>query len=649
MEREFARFRVYRVEDPVQFFEQLESPHQFGGRAPRPPRERTLLEKIHLWKHGWRVRILVSLRSQFTESPSAHLEGLFRREPPPQATPATKGTHYAEAPLLNSQQLVLSFQQPVRSHSRWENETVELPVKGKGVYLVEAVHGELRAYTIVMVSDVAMITKTAKGRLINFLVDRETGQPVPDAKIALLTRDRRLGEAQTNADGIAELKLAEARPDDLRIVGRRGGDFAVNTLASYSFGVSAEQWMGYVYTDRPVYRPGHTVHFKGILRLGTDSGYQVPAGRSVSVTVNDPEQKPVYQKTLTASPNGTIHDDLTLPPGAALGSYYMEVKAGDGFDGRQLRCRGVQKARVRGARDSLQNAGIGGGRRRSHHRRALFLRRAGERRESEIRRLSRPLLVPALVRSRRAIRGAAGRRFGGDNGDQLNEVEGRLDAEGKLTIALPTSVSEHKFDYRYTIEARVTDEANREIVGQGLGDRHLCQPGVERRGPSAISVRPEARPVSSCRPETTTTSPSHARAPGAVPGKSAAAGQMGSQGRDGCGDRRRWLGYRDVDIPRQGGSYRVRVTARTPEGREPEDFAYLWVSGQGGGDLWSGTGRRIQIVPDKKSYRAGETAQAADSGRPARHPRLCLRGRPRPAPVQVAARARIPPCPSSFR
>ena len=24
--------------------------------------------------------------------------------------------------------------------------------------------------------------------------------------------------------------------------------------------------MGYIYTDRPVYRPGHTVHFKGVLR-----------------------------------------------------------------------------------------------------------------------------------------------------------------------------------------------------------------------------------------------------------------------------------------------------------------------------------------------------------------------------------------------
>ena len=34
-------FRVYRVNDPVQFFQQLESAHEFGGRVPRPPHQRT--------------------------------------------------------------------------------------------------------------------------------------------------------------------------------------------------------------------------------------------------------------------------------------------------------------------------------------------------------------------------------------------------------------------------------------------------------------------------------------------------------------------------------------------------------------------------------------------------------------------------------
>src|ERR1700760_3486194 len=45
-------FRVYRIEDPSRFFEQLEDPHAFGQRAPQPPRERTVLEELHQWKRG---------------------------------------------------------------------------------------------------------------------------------------------------------------------------------------------------------------------------------------------------------------------------------------------------------------------------------------------------------------------------------------------------------------------------------------------------------------------------------------------------------------------------------------------------------------------------------------------------------------------
>src|ERR1017187_4482203 len=172
-------FRVYRINDPVKFFAQLEDAHQFGGTAPRPPRDLTLLERLHIWKRGLHAQIRRALRAQFTEPPSQHFESWLSKE----SKPSGKGAHYAEAPLLNSQQLVLSFQQPVLSQSRWERSTVNVAVKDKGVYLVEAMDRDLRANTIMMVSDIAMITKTGKGRVVNLVVNRATGQPVAAAKV----------------------------------------------------------------------------------------------------------------------------------------------------------------------------------------------------------------------------------------------------------------------------------------------------------------------------------------------------------------------------------------------------------------------------------------------------------------------------------
>ncbi len=52
-------------------------------------------------------------------------------------------------------------------------------------------------------------------------------------------------------------------------------------------------------------------------------------------------------------------------------------------------------------------------------------------------------------------------------GEQISQAQGQLDSDGKLTIDVPTTVSDHKIDYRYRIEAAVTDQAGREISGAG--------------------------------------------------------------------------------------------------------------------------------------------------------------------------------------
>jgi hypothetical protein len=68
------------VKDPLRLFTQIEDPHSFGGRYPRPSGKRTLLETVHAWKRDLRREIRLNLRGQFTESPSAHLASLFPKK-----------------------------------------------------------------------------------------------------------------------------------------------------------------------------------------------------------------------------------------------------------------------------------------------------------------------------------------------------------------------------------------------------------------------------------------------------------------------------------------------------------------------------------------------------------------------------------------
>jgi hypothetical protein len=218
------QFRVYRVNDPERFFRQLEDAHNFGDSISTRRAGKSLLERIHRWKAGLRASIRRSLRAQFTEAPSNHLA--FLSSTSRHSGASGKGTQYAETPVLNPQQLVLTFTQPLQSKSRWLQSTVDVPVKDQGVYLVEAVDGGLRAYTLLLVSDTVMISKQEPGKLLSFVVDRTSGRPLDNIRVVALARNQTLEEAQTNADGVAELHPATSWPDDVRVLAHNGRDIA---------------------------------------------------------------------------------------------------------------------------------------------------------------------------------------------------------------------------------------------------------------------------------------------------------------------------------------------------------------------------------------------------------------------------------------
>ncbi len=605
-------FRVYRVKDPLEFFKLIEDPHQFGGRAPTPARDLTPIERFHEWKRELRADIRRNIRAQFTESVSAHFEAPPAKTPAKGTSAAPNATHYAEAPLLNPQQLVLSFHQPVHSQSRWDRETVPVPIAEKGVYLVEAVHHDLRAYTILIVSDIALITKTGKGRVVNLLLDRRTGEPIPGATVWLEGRDKNYGSSETGADGFALSPFDGKQADDVRVIARGVGqnkdDYAVNTLAGYAFGVNREDLMGYVYTDRPVYRPGHTVHFKSILRLKSAAGYEIPAGKSVNVQIQDPDQKPVYQKTLAISAMGTVHDDLTLPAAASLGYYSIEIKSGDSQANGQFEVQEYKKpeyeVRVTPAKPRVLQ---GESMQAVIDARYFFGEPVnGAKVEYDVYRDR--YWFPLWYDPDDESATSPADRSDDDSGEQISKETATLDADGKLTVNIPSQVSDHHADYLYRIEARVTDQGNREITGKGwivatygsfalnvTAERYFYAPG------SKMTFTVESRDYDN--------KPVNAhvhlellrwnyRGQKREPAGGATDVDTGSNG----------SATATLDAPARGGSYQAHVTAQTPEGRTVEDYGYFYISGGGLTDFGPANNRNLQIVPDKKTYAAGDTA-----------------------------------------
>ena len=607
-------FRVYRVNDPVKFFEQLGDIHQFGGRAPRPPHRVTWLERFHNWKRGMFVWIRDVFRAQFT---AENRQEIRAQSSEAKQLPQTEAQVFAQIPILNSQQLVATWRQNVvSSRMRWETENVAIPVKERGVYLVEATDGKLRAYTIVMVSQMALITKTAPGTILTFASDRQTSAPVSNAQTYFFVNRAAAGQQTTDSDGLAQIAVSDPRPENVLVMARTADDFAVNSPWSYWMSTDPEHSLTtYVYTDRPVYRPGDTVHFKFILRTRSGFNYQAPANRDFNVKIDDVESKEVFAATLKSSPMGTLHGEYTIPVNASLGDYNIQLRNGENFaQGGSFAVEEYKKPEyevrvVPEAQRVLQGQPIKATIEAKYyfgepvanakvkwvvHQEAtysgltFYAEEAGEEGESE-----------------GDEEGAVSDSESYYSGEQTEEQSGTLDQNGQLQITVPTQFNEDKHtDVTYRIEARVTDEGNREITGRNyvLATYASFQIGAspasyvyEVGGTAQLNVEArsyDGKPVQTAFHVDLETWDYRSRSGESV------------FSTDGQTDAN---GNAEVRIPiTKGGSMHATVTATTPEKRTLKETAFIWVPDQNW--YWGGAQERIQIIPDQKSYKPGDTA-----------------------------------------
>ncbi len=607
---EALEFRLYRLNDPVKFFSELKDLHQFGGLEQKPPKPLTPLERFHNWKNEWRYQYRSLVREQFTPETHTQISKALDRQREAQAT--RRITNFTPLPLLNPQQVVSVWKQYMPKRGGWSYEPIRFDNPGKGVYLLEAADKDLRAYTVVMVSDLAMITKQAPGRFVAYLADRQSGAPVAGAALSVIAAQTAVARADSDANGIASTPLVIANPENLVILAKHQNDWAIASPYGFNFGQQqASRWHGYIYTDRPVYRPGHPVNFKGIFRREQGLLY-VPATGTVDLSVQAPDGNTVFEKkAVPLSQMGTAWGGFTLRPDAALGYYSVIAKAPNvnpmsgGFQVEEYKKPEydvrvtLQKQRV------LQGDSIQG----SIDARYYFGEPVANAKVTWVAHRA-PWFTPVFWRDQ--DEGEMGYQPADDNNDpgdrggaELEEQTGKLDANGHLDITVPTTRG--KTDFVYSIEARVTDQGNREIAGHAFA--------TATRGSFALNVEPDkygyavgqqatfrlqARDYDG-QPIATKMKLEliewNWRDPKALKTLSSTEGVTDAA----TGD-----GHVAMTIP-NAKSLLARVTARTPEGRDVTADTYLWIFTGHFDNLSSG--QDIQIFPDQKTYKPGDTAK----------------------------------------
>jgi uncharacterized protein YfaS (alpha-2-macroglobulin family) len=218
-----------------------------------------------------------------------------------------------------------------------EHKTGAVLLTAESIDPVTAEKKRVGTQAVVQLTDIGSVWKRDSGGITLYLFSLATGQALPGVQLRLIDPEQKdLGEAVTDAEGGAHLPyVSEARwvlaqgKEDAHLISINSGEASVPL---YRLGVTddygedeGELRSIFLFTERGVYKPGDVVHLKGYARNLNEDQTTLPAGRTVTVKVNDSKDREIFKKEVTLSEFGSFAEDITLPVGS-VGKYRVTVR-----------------------------------------------------------------------------------------------------------------------------------------------------------------------------------------------------------------------------------------------------------------------------------------------------------------------------------
>ena len=197
------------------------------------------------------------------------------------------------------------------------------------------------AQTLVQLTDLGLFWKRSAAGFWVFVFSYESGQPRAGATVRLVTDEaEELASAVTDAAGATALPtnpradwLVAEWGDDLRAAPIRGSEHELYVDSSRV--PVRHEWQGedadsrrlLLFSERPVYRPGETLHLKALVRDLDERGLRIPDGLRGSLTVFDARDRKFHEGAATFSALGSWDTDVALPT-QVRGGYRAELRLG---------------------------------------------------------------------------------------------------------------------------------------------------------------------------------------------------------------------------------------------------------------------------------------------------------------------------------
>src|SRR5579859_149729 len=211
---------------------------------------------------------------------------------------------------------------------------------GPGLYVLNLNGGRAPAQLLLAITRQVVMVKQAPGQVVAWVTDMQ-GRAAAGREVGVYSAaGSLLAQGLTDPSGVFRASLSRAAQPRM-VVARTGGDYTASGLDYGWFSATPNgynwwqpqptktQFAAYVYTDRPIYRPGQTVYYKAILRQDDDAQLTVPPQQTpITVRLRDARDNVVQTVSLATNPFGTVNGQFQLADGAMLGDYKVEVTVG---------------------------------------------------------------------------------------------------------------------------------------------------------------------------------------------------------------------------------------------------------------------------------------------------------------------------------
>jgi uncharacterized protein YfaS (alpha-2-macroglobulin family) len=272
---------------------------------------------------------------------------------------------------LKSRHIVLK---PESAKNKWSQTRVDLPTAcgtgQRGLYLAEVRsplveqqkkqrQGVYLFRVLGNVTDLGVLLKIGPASGLVWVANLSSAAPVEGALVSVYAPDgKRVWNGTTDARGLATTPGSSSllpravvsdpyegddvyRDQRLIAIVETADDVAVvdgnwqDGIEAWNFGYdvdrsgSEHKLRGFLESDRGIYRPGETVHIKGIAReISLQGQARVPTQRDIAIKVEDSQGGTILDERRSLSEFGGFHFDVALSTQAATGDYYVTATLG---------------------------------------------------------------------------------------------------------------------------------------------------------------------------------------------------------------------------------------------------------------------------------------------------------------------------------